>query len=186
MFFIAINKCSITQFQASTFRHIRYILIAAHTWCSTMKQPANFILLKAFNLWYWGHLWQPLTKGLGPCRMFYPRFFLLHPFRVLHAFCGTIGEFFYISFAGGYFDFVNTSCLFQPCWCIDPSAVVSWACHLLLGHLRDGVPISLLTQRCFLMSGWAAVCLLLLRLVDKSKHTFFLLHLFLKEGKGKS
>jgi hypothetical protein len=44
MFFIAINGCSITQFQASTFWHIQYILISAHTWCSTMKRPVNFFL----------------------------------------------------------------------------------------------------------------------------------------------
>jgi hypothetical protein len=91
----------------------------------------------------------PWQKALGLVGCPTPVFLLFPPFLgpacLLWNQCGI----FLHSFCGGYCDFCKYILPFQPCWCIDQSAVVLWACHLFLGHLRDWVLISLLTWKFF-------------------------------------
>ncbi len=61
--------CSITQFQALTFWHIRHILIMAHTWHSMMKRPANFFLSNRLGHQILRTSMAALDKRSWPCRM---------------------------------------------------------------------------------------------------------------------
>ena len=158
-------QCFATLFFLLALRPIRYTEIAARMFQCTLRLSAILSFLKSLTRQIPKISMLALDKRSWSCCGVHSPIFLstlLGPVLFLWNQRG----FFPLNFARGYNVSANTSAV-HALDHLMRSAVVSWARHLFLGHLRYGVPNSLLTWRWSWRQSSASCLLSIASSVDK-------------------